>query len=82
MKRKIIPTLLALALTASLLSGILIGAEAPLKFCGGQPAQPRGINPLGGGVEVAGLIGPQEGPGPPEGHRLHRPGAVSAAVPQ
>ena len=42
-----------------ILSGILIGAEAPLKFCGGQPAQPRGINPLGGGVEVTGLIGPQ-----------------------
>ena len=42
-----------------ILGGILTGAEAPLKFCGGQPARPCHIKPLCGGVEVAGLIGPQ-----------------------
>ena len=36
------------------------GVHVPaLEFSGGQPAYPGHIDPLGGGIEVARLIGPQ-----------------------
>ena len=42
-----------------IMDGVLDGVKTPFELSGGQPALPGHIDPLGGGVEVAGLIGPE-----------------------